>query len=235
MESRAEFSKDEIEAICALLDRIRKADRDEQKRLRGRIRKMGFYLSDWGGPGLTSTDVRGLLSRTRPTSPRPTTPLEPAPPGSSARSLPTLSSGRGRDESYVVDLCDELLKRKALRQHRFDWLLGDPGSTGARAKLPVDAYYPDLGLVVEYRERQHDEPTPFFDKVHRLTVSGVHRGVQRRLYDERRERKLPAHGLRLVVIKPADLHADRQGRLLRDRAHDVAQVRRLLGAASADD
>ena len=52
------------------------------------------------------------------------------------------------DESYVVDLCDEALGMQALRQHRFDWLRGDarPGRQGGR--LPVDAYYPELQLVV---------------------------------------------------------------------------------------
>jgi hypothetical protein len=31
------------------------------------------------------------------------------------------------DEYYVLDLCDEALGERALRQHRFDWLRGDPG------------------------------------------------------------------------------------------------------------
>ena len=40
-----------------------------------------------------------------------------------------------------------------------------------------------------------------------MTVSGVHRGEQRRRYDERRDREIPANGLRLLVIKPDDLDA----------------------------
>lgn len=146
------------------------------------------------------------------------------------------SAAMGRedsDETYVLDLCDEVLGDSGLRQHRFDWLLGDPGSTGHRVKLPVDSYWPEQGLVVEYRERQHDEPTPFFDKPNRMTVSGVHRGEQRALYDSRRDVLIPANGLRLVVMHPADLTADNKGRLRRDSEADLAAIRRILHHAMA--
>lgn len=132
------------------------------------------------------------------------------------------------DEAYVLDLCDEVLGTSSCRQHRFDWLLGDPGKSGRRVKLPVDGYWPDFHLVVEYRELQHDQPNKHFDKPDRLTVSGVHRGQQRALYDERRNESIPAHGLRLIVIKPADLAASSRGRLLRHRDADLVAVQRLL-------
>ena len=81
----------------------------------------------------------------------------------------------------MVDLCDAILREPASRQHRFDWLrLGDPGRDGRRRTLPVDAYYTGHRLVIEYRERQHEEPVAHFDKPDMLTVSGVHRGIQRR-------------------------------------------------------
>jgi hypothetical protein len=131
------------------------------------------------------------------------------------------------DEAYVVDLCDAILGEPASRQHRFDWLVGDPGPNG-RSRLPVDAYYAAHRLVVEYRERQHDEPVAHFDKPDVLTVSGVPRGIQRRIYDERRAVEIPAHGLRLIVVKPSDLTADGRGRLLRDRVPDEATLRPLL-------
>jgi len=132
------------------------------------------------------------------------------------------------DEAYVLDLCDELLGESSLRQHRFDWLLGDPGAHGRRVKLPVDAYWPRRRLVVEYREIQHDQPVPHFDKPDRLTVSGVHRGEQRALYDARRDTLIPQHGIRLVVIRPTDLDADTQGRLRRTRAADLQAMREIL-------
>jgi hypothetical protein len=139
------------------------------------------------------------------------------------------------DETYVVDLCNQVLGETALPQHRFDWLLGDPGSNGRRVRLPVDAYWPGHQLVVEYRELQHDQPMPHFDKPDRLTVSGVHRGEQRALYDARRDTEIPAHGLRLVVIRPADLDADGRGRLRRNRESDMAALRKILARDSDED
>lgn len=132
------------------------------------------------------------------------------------------------DESYVIDLCDEVLGERARRQHRFDWLLGDPGGAGTQVPLPVDAYYPHHRLVVEYRERQHDEPVAHFDKPDVLTVSGVHRGEQRRIYDRRREDVIPSHGIRLVVIRPGDLASNKRGRLIRDWASDLTSLRIML-------
>lgn len=133
-----------------------------------------------------------------------------------------------RDEPYIVDLCDEILDEKALRQHRFDWLRGDPGSDGRRAQLPVDAYYPDHGLVLEYHEAQHTKPVDHFDKPEKVTVSKVNRREQRLLYDKRREVEIPAHGLRLVVVSYEDFATTRAGRLRRDRVADLATLRRLL-------
>ncbi|MEU1086313.1 hypothetical protein ACFYPN_23980 [Streptomyces sp. NPDC005576] len=139
------------------------------------------------------------------------------------------------DEAYVLDMCDEILGEAGRRGHRFDWLLGDPGATGRQVKLPVDSYWHGHRLVVEYRELQHDQPVPIFDKPERLTISGVHRGEQRALYDARRDTGIPAHGLRLVVIRPADLDADGRGRLRRTRLSDLETVRTLLMRTSDED
>lgn len=132
-----------------------------------------------------------------------------------------------RDEHYVIDLCDEILGIAALRQHRFDWLRGDPGRGGRSRHLPVDAYWPDLALVVEFHERQHRASTPFFDKPDVLTVSGVHRGEQRALYDERRRRTLPRHGITLVEVDSERLAVSGQ-RLARDVASDRTVLTDLL-------
>lgn len=123
------------------------------------------------------------------------------------------------DEYYVIDLCDEVLGRKASRQHRFDFLTGDTGK-----RLPVDAYYEDLNLVVEYYERQHSEPIPYWDK--KMTASGVTRQEQRKIYDERRKIILPQHGIALVVINYFDFGTSK--RILRNKAYDIKVVRNLL-------
>jgi hypothetical protein len=73
-----------------------------------------------------------------------------------------------RDEAYIIDLCDRVLNLKAKRQHRFGFLGGDAGT-----RLPVDAYYEELKLVVEYCETQHTNAFPFMDKrIRSVGVSG---------------------------------------------------------------
>lgn len=149
--------------------------------------------------------------------------------------MPTMGQRPESDEAYVVDLCNKVLGEAALAQHKFDWLLGDAGTSGRRAKLPVDAYWPGHRLVVEYRELQHDQPVPHFDKPDRLTISGVHRGEQRALYDARRDTEIPAHGLRLVVVRPADLDADSRGRLRRNPEADLSALRKILARDSDEE
>lgn len=132
------------------------------------------------------------------------------------------SSRIDSDEYYVIGLCNEVLKRKALQQYCFEFLLGDTGR-----RLPVDAYYADLNLVIEYYESQHTESTPFFDN--KKTVSGVSRGEQRRLYDERRRTELPKHGIKVIILRYSDFGTTK--RLKRDnREHDIEVVRKKLAA-----
>lgn len=130
-----------------------------------------------------------------------------------------------RDEHYVLDLCDAVLVLKAVRQHCFPFLTGDPDRRGYRKPLPVDGFYPALGLVVEYHERQHRERVGFFDD--KPTVSGVPRGEQRRRYDERRADMLPKHGYMLIVLEAGEFAHDRTKRLLRTPEDQAVVSRRL--------
>jgi hypothetical protein len=141
-----------------------------------------------------------------------------------------MSRRKDSDEWYVLDLCDEILGYVGRRQHRFPFLLGDPGSRGRCIRLPVDAWYAEIGLVIEYCERQHSEPIAFFDKPWKVTCSGVSRGEQRKIYDARRKQMLPAHGIRYVEISYSSLVHEKAGRLLRDAATDRSVIRRLLKA-----
>lgn len=118
---------------------------------------------------------------------------------------------RPKDETYIVNLCDDVLGLKASRQHRFPFLLGDLTKRGTRVRLPVDAYYSELDLVVEYHERQHSEPAPFFDR--RIVASGITRGEQRRRYDLRRREVLPTEKISLVVFSYQEFEHDASKRL----------------------
>ncbi len=132
------------------------------------------------------------------------------------------------DEYYIIDLCDQVLSSSAKRGHRFDFLRGDRGKRKIGAKLPVDAYYEVLNLVIEYHERQHSEPVAHFDKPHRNTVSNMHRGEQRKRYDARRRKVLPARGLILVVFSYVQLAHRTNGRLMRDHQYDLGVIKERL-------
>ena len=144
------------------------------------------------------------------------------------RMLPFMAARAQSDEHYVLDLCDHIIGAKCSRQHRFEWLLGDASpATGRRVALPVDGYWEGERLVVEFAESQHTEPTPHFDKPDVMTVSGVHRGIQRALYDDRRRRLIPEHGLRLVTISATDFPL--KGKTIdRDRERDLEIVSIIL-------
>jgi len=132
------------------------------------------------------------------------------------------------DEHYVLNLCDDILGVRASRQHRFEWLRGDLSpKSGTQSYLPVDGFYEPLNLVVEFAERQHNAPVKLFDQ--RQTVSGVSRGEQRRIYDERRVELIPQHGLRLVVI-PAAAFVLKRHRIVREWERDLQIVRSLVTA-----
>jgi hypothetical protein len=132
------------------------------------------------------------------------------------------------DEAYVIDLCDEILKQRAQRQHTFSFLRGDPNARGLCRALPVDAFYHSLNLVVEFRETQHSDPVEHFDKPHTTTVSGVHRGIQRQIYDQRRREALQAQSISLVEVEYTELAHDSKKKLKRDQVHDRAVLQRRL-------
>jgi diadenosine tetraphosphate (Ap4A) HIT family hydrolase len=134
------------------------------------------------------------------------------------------------DEKYVLDLVAEVLAEPDYRwQHRFPTLLGDPGQDGKRRPLPVDGYFPRHRLIVEYWERQHSAPVPIMDEG--MTISGVSRGHQRRLYDQRRQAWANANGLQLVILDYRGFATDELGRLIRDPIRDRQAIADALRAA----
>ena len=134
------------------------------------------------------------------------------------------------DEKYLLDLVAEILSEPDYRwQHRFPTLLGDPDKDGRRRPLPVDGYFPRHRLIVEYWEIQHSAPVPIMDQG--TTVSGISRGHQRRLYDQRRQSWADANGLRLVVLDYRGFETDEQGRLRRQPTRDRRIIADALQAA----
>lgn len=222
MKGKSKFTKLEINQIVTLINQKLKASAQEQKRIREKIRDLGFYASDFGlGGGFKSSDFLKVIRNTNNKVSFPTTNIN-------HRRVSTIESKNEAkrevsDESYILDLCDEILNRKAIRQHRFDFLRGDTG-----IKLPVDAWYKELNLVLEYREKQHTESVKLFDK--KLTPSGIARDKQRKLYDLRRREVLPKNGIRLIELDYNLFCCDSRKRLVRLRDKDIQLLKKKLNA-----
>ncbi|MDQ3363908.1 MAG: hypothetical protein M3680_00545 [Myxococcota bacterium] len=132
-----------------------------------------------------------------------------------------------RIANYVLDLVETMLG-PAEREKRFEWALGDvSSSTGRAAMLPFDAVWEDRMLIVEVDEDQHRESTPHFDKPGVMTVSGVDRGEQRKIYDARKRAAAADKGY-LVVTLEWERSRPRQPN------EDTAHIRQRLEQAGLD-
>lgn len=62
---RSRFTPDEIKLIRTLLIELRRAERFRQKTIRGRLRNLGFYITDYAADqqGFTASDLDDLLRR----------------------------------------------------------------------------------------------------------------------------------------------------------------------------
>jgi hypothetical protein len=222
MKSTTTYTRQEADEIIELIRLKLKSDSAKQKGIRDKIRRRGFHASDFGfRGGYTEHDFLSVVKIIGSSSPKAAA-IDNLRVISENKASPNkTTSKKDSDEKYVIDLCDEVLGIQSSRQHKFDFLKGDAGT-----KLPVDAYYPTLDLVIEYRERQHTEPVKLFDR--RETVSGVSRGEQRKLYDQRRRDVLPEHGIQLIEIGYDDFKYDSSKRIIRDKKRDLEVVKRHL-------
>jgi very-short-patch-repair endonuclease len=106
--------------------------------------------------------------------------------------------------------------------------VGDSRGSRRPNRLAVDAYYPKHKLVIEFNERQHDEAVKFFDKPDRITASGVHRGEQRKIYDNRRAELLPKNGIKLIVLRYDQFLHNSNRKLRRIPTDDLQTIRDIL-------
>jgi len=120
------------------------------------------------------------------------------------------------DEFYLVNLCDELLKEKASRKHTFDTLVGKLHKKGkTRTKLPLDAYYEGLKLVIEFFEKKD-------------TDESSEREAQRKFYDQRKKDVLVKKEIRLIEINYALFECNEEDRLVRNKENDCRVLKGIL-------
>lgn len=64
MERRSTFTKQEIAEIKQIVREKQTAPADRQKTLRAKLRKLGFYISDYSHePGFVESDIDDLIRR----------------------------------------------------------------------------------------------------------------------------------------------------------------------------
>ena len=120
------------------------------------------------------------------------------------------------DEFYLVNLCDELLQEKASRKHTFDSLVGRLHKRGkGRTKLPIDAYYENLKLAIEFFEKKEIEEND-------------ERSAQRKFYDQRKKDALKKKEIKLIDINYALFECNENNQLVRDKAQDIQVLKKVL-------
>jgi len=129
------------------------------------------------------------------------------------------------DEYYLVGLINEIFNTRASHQHTFDFLLGDYHKNGkTRTELPLDAYYKDLNLVIEFLDKQNS------DSINRdkMTISGVTRAEQREIYRLRKQSVLKGNDINLIEIDYAKFDCDDEQMLSRNKDKDISILKEIL-------
>lgn len=225
--ARTSFSTSEMAEIRGLIQELMSANSSRQRSIRAKLRSQGLYWDEVGNRMPYTLESLGILISNgiikitdSPADLNKEITIQRSPQTSNNM---TNKGRENSDEHYVINLCDEVLGQHAARQHKFDFLKGDGDKPRC---LPVDAYYENLNLVIEYHECQHSEEVKLFDK--RDTVSGVSRGEQRKIYDKRREETLPEHDIKLIVIDYKDFGDSKNKKLQRNHDKDIKIVEEIL-------
>ncbi|WP_162819720.1 hypothetical protein [Kordia sp. SMS9] len=128
---------------------------------------------------------------------------------------------KNSDENYLLDVCDELLAQKASRKHTFDTLVGNLHKRGkGRTKLPLDAYYKDSKLVIEFFQKEKN----FED----LDEKEQARVTQIKYYDELKKEAVLNKRFRYMKINFAQFECDENGKLIRNTENDTTVLKEML-------
>lgn len=125
------------------------------------------------------------------------------------------------DEFYLVNLCDELLEQKASRKHTFDELVGNLHKRGKRrTKLPLDAYYADLKLVIEFF--RNTEAIETLDEKEQARI------IQIKRYNQLKKKVIEKKELKLIEINYASFECDETNKLIRNTEQDKLVLNDVL-------
>jgi len=101
----------------------------------------------------------------------------------------------GKAEEQCVKLFEQVLGARARRRHTFDFLRGDRTAKRPQgSRLPVDAYFREYSLVLEYLGEQHFQDNPLMNR-------RAGRREQRQRYLQRRLEALPQHDVKVICVR----------------------------------
>ena len=133
------------------------------------------------------------------------------------------------DEAYLMDLIDGLLGQTGSRRHTFDYLLGDLHQNGTtRTKLPIDIYYVDLKLALEFVEDPDKTKANKSIRDEKLTVSGMTRAEQRYKYSHRKKNILLIKEKIYLEIPLEKFELNESNQLARIKENDERVLKDLL-------
>lgn len=125
------------------------------------------------------------------------------------------------DEFYLVNLCDELLHHKASRKHTFDTLVGNLHKRGkGRTKLPLNAYYEDLKLVIEFHRKS--------EAIDKLSTKEQERIAQIKYYNQLKKKAILKKNLQLIEINYASFECNKANKLIRNTEADKHILKNML-------
>ncbi|HOF90867.1 MAG TPA: hypothetical protein PLO02_02895 [Tenuifilaceae bacterium] len=147
--AKYKFTQSQFDEILLLLKRRVTESRDEQKKTRAKIRKLGFHISDYF-TGFSDIDFKKLLSKgdieiigKQISNATQTTKSFVAKSTTNTFTHKTrTATANNKDEDYVLDLCDKVLGHTSSRQHKFDFCL---------ATLTLMVCLPNYQLIVFIR------------------------------------------------------------------------------------
>ena len=124
-----------------------------------------------------------------------------------------LNTIKNSDETFILNLCDEILNQTAVRKHTFDFLLGDMHKNSkSRTKLPIDAFYKDLKLAIEFESYFKEEIAKegFLDSARAAKID---------IYKQRKKDYLEKKEIKLITINYKSFDCDENGAIDREAAN----------------
>ncbi|MBL4746438.1 MAG: hypothetical protein JKY08_08720 [Flavobacteriaceae bacterium] len=121
-----------------------------------------------------------------------------------------LNAIENSDETFVLNLCDEILNQTAVRKFTFDFLLGDMHKNSkSRTKLPIDAYYKELKLAIEFEGYFKEEVAKegFLDSTRASKID---------IYKQRKKDYLEKKEIKLITINYKSFDCDENGAIDRE-------------------